>query len=69
VSSRPHTQPEEEDLADEGAKDGGRSGREGERRALQRQTIGDPDETRIEGEGESQHPCTHDLQQRYGPAG
>jgi hypothetical protein len=29
VSSRPHAQPEEEDLVDEGAKD------EGERRALQ----------------------------------
>jgi hypothetical protein len=35
VSSRPHTQPEEEDPMDDGAKDEGRSGREGKRRALQ----------------------------------
>jgi hypothetical protein len=31
VSSRPHVQPEEEDPADEGAEDEGRSSREGER--------------------------------------
>jgi hypothetical protein len=31
VSSRPHAQPEEEDQMDEGAKDEGRSGQEGER--------------------------------------
>jgi hypothetical protein len=31
VSSRPHTQPEEEDPMDEGAEDEGRGGREGER--------------------------------------
>jgi hypothetical protein len=36
VSSRPHAQPEEQDPTDEGAKDEGRSRREGERRALQR---------------------------------
>jgi hypothetical protein len=35
VSSRPHRQPEEEDPADEGTKDEGRSSREGERLALQ----------------------------------
>jgi hypothetical protein len=35
VSSRPHIQLEEEDLVDEGVEDKGRSGREGERRALQ----------------------------------
>jgi hypothetical protein len=23
--------------------------------------AGDPDEARMEGEGEGQHPCTHDL--------
>jgi hypothetical protein len=31
VSSRPHTQPEEEDIADEGAEDEGRSDREAEK--------------------------------------
>jgi hypothetical protein len=31
VSFRPHVQPEEEDLVDEGIEDEGRSGREGER--------------------------------------
>jgi hypothetical protein len=31
VSSRPHTQPEEEDPVDEGAEDEGRGGREGKR--------------------------------------
>jgi hypothetical protein len=31
VPSRPHTKPEEEDLADEGTEDEGRSSREGER--------------------------------------
>jgi hypothetical protein len=35
VSTRPHTQQEEEDLADEGAKDEGRNSQEGERCALQ----------------------------------
>jgi hypothetical protein len=31
VSSRPHTQPEEEDPVDEGAEDEGRSGKKRER--------------------------------------
>jgi hypothetical protein len=52
VSSRTHAQPEEEDLADMGteAKEG--ISREGERRALQHHSVGDPDEVGIEGEGE-----------------
>jgi hypothetical protein len=63
VSSMPHTQPEEEDLADEGIKDKGRGGREGKRRVLQHHPASDPNEARVEGEGEGQHPCTHDLRQ------
>jgi hypothetical protein len=35
VSSKPHAQPEEENPVDEGTKYEGRSGREGERHALQ----------------------------------
>jgi hypothetical protein len=35
VSSRRHTQPEEEDSTNEGTKDEGRGGREGKRRVLQ----------------------------------
>jgi hypothetical protein len=35
VSSRPLTQPEEEDLVNEGIEDEGRGGREGKRRVLQ----------------------------------
>jgi hypothetical protein len=52
MSYRPHAQSEEEDPADEGAKDEGRDDREGERRALQRHMINDTDEGRMEGEGE-----------------
>jgi hypothetical protein len=61
VSSRPHTQLEEEDPTDEGAEDEGRGGREGKRRVLQHHLTSDPDEARVEGEGEGRHPCTHDL--------
>jgi hypothetical protein len=61
VSSRPHTQPKEEDPADEGAEDDERGGREGTRRILQHHLTSDLDEARVEGEGEGRHPCTHDL--------
>jgi hypothetical protein len=47
VSSRPHAQLEEEDLADEGVEDEGRGGQEGERRVLQRHLAGDPDKARV----------------------
>jgi hypothetical protein len=58
VSSRPHIQPEEEDPVNESAEDEGRSVRERERQALQQHTTSDPDEARMEGEGECQHPYT-----------
>jgi hypothetical protein len=57
VSSRHHTRPEEEDPADEGAKDEARSGQEGERRVLQHHSADDPNKERVESEGEGQHPC------------
>jgi hypothetical protein len=69
VSSIPHAQPEEEDLVDEGVKDEGRSGREGERHTHQRHTTSDPDEIRVDGEGEGWHHYTHDLWRWHGPAG
>jgi hypothetical protein len=46
---------------DEGVKDEGRSGREGERHTHQRHTISDPDEIRVEGERECRHHYTHNL--------
>jgi hypothetical protein len=57
VSSRPHAQLEEEDPMDEGTEDEGRSGREGERWALQRHPAGDPYEARVESKVEGQHPA------------
>jgi hypothetical protein len=50
VSSRTHAQPEEEDLEEGGTESKGRSGQEGEGRALQQNLVGDPDEARMEGE-------------------
>jgi hypothetical protein len=61
VSSRTHVKPEEEDPADEGAKDEGRSSQEGERRVLQHYPASDPDEARLEGQGEGRCPYTHGL--------
>jgi hypothetical protein len=52
VSSSPHAQTEEEDPADEGVEDEGRSDREGERRALQHHPGGDLDKTGVKGEEE-----------------
>jgi hypothetical protein len=60
VSSRPHARPEEEDPADEGIEDEGRGDREGKRLVLQHHPTSDPDEAKVESEGEGQHPCTHD---------
>jgi hypothetical protein len=60
VSFRTHVQPEEEDPA-EGTVVEGRSGREGERRALQNHPVGDPDEARMEGVGEDHRACAHSL--------
>jgi hypothetical protein len=42
---------------DEGAEDEGRSGREGERQALQRHPTDNPDEARVEGEGKANTPA------------
>jgi hypothetical protein len=52
VSSRPNIQPEGEDPVDEDTEDEGRSDREEEILTLQRHPTGDPDEARMEGEGE-----------------
>jgi hypothetical protein len=51
----------EEDLEDEGIEAEGRSDREGERHALQCYLALDPNEARIEGEGEDQRAHTHCL--------
>jgi hypothetical protein len=59
VSSRTHTQLEEEDPEDEGAEAEGGSDREGKRCALQRYSSYDPDKARMEGEEEDQHAYTH----------
>jgi hypothetical protein len=61
VTSRTHIQPKNKDLANEDAKDEGRSGRQGERRVLQHHLASDPDEAGVEGEGDGRHPYTHDL--------
>jgi hypothetical protein len=61
VSSRTHTQPEEEDPADEGTEAKGRSDQERERQALQHYLAYDFDEVGMEGKGEDQHTCTHSL--------
>jgi hypothetical protein len=46
---------------DEDAEDEGRSGREGERWALQHPLAGDPDKVGMDSEGEGRWPCIHDL--------
>jgi hypothetical protein len=46
---------------DESAEAKGRSGREGERLALQHHPASDPDEARMVGEGEDQHAYAHGL--------
>jgi hypothetical protein len=56
-----HAQLEEEDPVDDGVEAKGGSHREGEGRALQHYSIGDLDEARMEGEGEDQCTCTHNL--------
>jgi hypothetical protein len=56
VSFRTHNHPEEE-----GTKAKGRNSKEGKRWALQHYSVDDPDEARMEGEGEDQHACTHSL--------
>jgi hypothetical protein len=61
LSTRTHTQPEEEDLTDEGAEAEKRSGREGKRRVHQCYLAYDPDEARVKGEGEDQRACNHSL--------
>jgi hypothetical protein len=61
VSFRTHNHPEEKDLVDEGTKAKGRNSKEGKRWALQHYSVDDPDEARMEGEGEDQHACTHSL--------
>jgi hypothetical protein len=60
VSSRSHTQPEEEDPVNEGTKNEGRGGQEGKRQILQHHLTNDLDKERVEGE-EGRHPCTPDL--------
>jgi hypothetical protein len=52
VSSRTHGQPKDEDPVVEGAKAEGRIGRKGEGQTLQCHPTDDPDEARVEGEGE-----------------
>jgi hypothetical protein len=52
VFFRTHAQPEEEDPTYEGTEVEGRSGREAKRWALQHYSADDPDEVRMEGEGQ-----------------
>jgi hypothetical protein len=62
VSSNPHVQLEEEDAVDEGAEDGGRSGPEGERRALNdiRPVIPTKQEWRVKERTSAPAPTTFD---------
>jgi hypothetical protein len=62
VSSKPHTQLEEEDPSDEGAKDEGRGGREGKRRVLQHQLASIPtkQEWRVKEKVDTPAPMTFD---------
>jgi hypothetical protein len=61
VSTRTHTQSEENDPENEGTKAEGKNGREEEGQALQRYSAYDPRKVRMESEEEDQYAHTQSL--------